>query len=67
MTPRPWHINGKTDVGWRIDSLADDKTGFEFLMNPVALVLEKEDAELIVRLANEEEQKAPVQGEGDQS
>lgn len=63
MTPRPWCINGKTEVGWRIDSLADDKTGFEFLMNPVAIVPEKEDAELIVRLANEDEHKAPVQDE----
>ncbi len=54
-TPRPWSINGKTQAGWRIDSMVPSEgvTGLDFMMNPVAIVPDKEDAELIVKLAND--------------
>lgn len=55
-TPRPWAINGETPAGWRIDSMdPQSKSGLDFLMNPVAIVPNKEDAELIVKLVNEGE------------
>ena len=53
-TPRPWAINGKVHIGWRIDSLVEqDKTGLDFVVGPVAIVPELEDAQLIVRAVNE--------------
>ena len=57
-TQRPWAINGKTAAGWRIDSIDPrGKSGIDFMLNPVAIVLKKEDAELIVKLANAEQQR----------
>jgi hypothetical protein len=55
ITPEPWTLNGLVPVGsrefWRIDSLrADGPTGVAFLMNPLALVKGRNDADLI-RLA----------------
>ena len=58
-TSGPWGVNGKTAAGWRIDSMNPrGKSGFEFIMNPVALVPKKEDAELIVKLFNEHMEEA---------
>jgi hypothetical protein len=48
-TPGPWTVNGKTQGNlWRIDGCGEGaKVGFDMLMNPVALVKEKADADLI--------------------
>jgi len=56
-TRRPWGINGLTNVGWRIDSLSDTKTGVNFALNPIAIVPKREDAELIVTTINEAAKK----------
>lgn len=54
-TLRPWAINGKTAAGWRIDSInPQGLSGFKFVMNPVAIVPDKDDAELILKLANQD-------------
>lgn len=52
-TPRPWIINGKTSAGWRIDPMIPTRTGIGFTMNPIAIVLNREDAELIVKTLND--------------
>ncbi|MBA7539595.1 hypothetical protein ES705_31875 [subsurface metagenome] len=55
MSPHkpPWTVNGQTHLGlWRIDSLISSHIGQGFLRQPVALVSEKSDADLIVELAN---------------
>ena len=58
-TPRPWSINGQTSAGWRIDTMVPraSKKGLQFMMNPIAIVLNKEDAELIVEAVNNAEAK----------
>jgi hypothetical protein len=55
LTPGPWIVNGKARGDWcdlwRIDGCgAAAKVGVEFLMNPVALVKAKEDAETIAQV-----------------
>lgn len=51
-------INGKTQVGWRIDKIPDSDdqedppVGMEFLKSYVAFVREKDEAEKIVKLLN---------------
>ena len=48
-TKEPWAINGKTVAGWRIDSInPSGKSGFDHIMNPVAIVPSEEDAKLII-------------------
>ncbi len=49
ITPGPWTVNGKVQGNlWRIDGCGEGaKVGIEMLMNPVALVKTREDAEFI--------------------
>ena len=48
-TKEPWAINGKTVAGWRIDSInPSGKSGFDHIMNPVAIVPREDDAKLII-------------------
>jgi hypothetical protein len=51
-TPGPWIVNGLTRTNmWRIDDCGENsKVGLEMLMNPLALVKERADAELIANL-----------------
>jgi hypothetical protein len=47
-TPGPYHVNGKTALGWRIDSVAPDApVGIEMLTHPVAIVPKKENADFL--------------------
>ncbi len=48
-TKEPWAINGKTAAGYRIDSInPQGRSGLDHIMNPVAIVPRKGDAELII-------------------
>ncbi len=48
-TKEPWVINGKTAAGWRIDSInPQGMSGFDHIMNPVAIVPKEDDAKLII-------------------
>ena len=48
-TEEPWAIICETTAGWRIDSVnTQGLTGFKRVMNPVAIVPRKDDAELII-------------------
>jgi hypothetical protein len=57
----PFSINGQIHVGaqkwWRVDALGENLAGLEFLMHPFALVGRRVDAERIVRLLEEEEER----------
>jgi len=41
-------LNGKVPLGWRLDDLAEQKVGIDFINNPFAIVPKREDAERIV-------------------
>jgi hypothetical protein len=48
ITPGPYIVNGKTPIGWRIDSVSENApVGIEMLQNPVAIALTRENAELL--------------------
>ena len=51
-----WVINGQTVDGmWRIQDATSERVGMDFLLNPVALVTLRKDAEEICKLHNEVE------------
>lgn len=51
-TPLPWMRNGQTTQDWwRIDG-SGERTGFDFLAHPTAIVPDDADAEFIVRAVN---------------
>lgn len=52
----PWIVNGKTGVGYRIDSMGEERTGMDFLTKPVAIVPKLEDANFIVELLDQNEE-----------
>ncbi len=56
-------VNGQTAVGyWRVDDIAAQLTGIQFLMRPAVLVRERELAERIAKLLNESEPPEPAEG-----